>query len=546
VTHLAHLTDVRAPELACRYLRANLDALRSTQPELVTLVEAETSRGTFLFARDGSLTAQDATGRWAAGCSLPRRAAQAMLESLQNRAPVACFLDPSHAAQLAVVLERFERPQAVIAIVSDMATLRFTLECHNFSDDLADRRLWFAAGTDWSDRLTQLMRRHEGLAIPSAFIRLPILSEEVAETEIRIAREVFAAETARRAQRAAAVKETWRLTRSGPSRPTEGRVCVVAPSHFRLWDDAGWLLGQGLRDDSHFIAFDPDQPTTASPLAFATAACAADAVLAAGVFRADVPDVVPADLPWITLVTGPRLAPPAAAATRDRLILTDATLQATATKLGWQRAQVTVAGWPALPRAGDMDAPAAPLTLIANTSPIEKPPEPLDLSSHQLLWDLVRNEITANPLIVGNDISHYLDTRRQRLDIGTEGFDRALFIDRLIVPAYQQAIARLLVRSQIPLHIHGAGWDCIAELAAHVRDVVSTRDTFLHIVRSASALLHAWPIHGPHPIDACGRPVVRSFGTSADQLLRLAAQPATAPTPTPQPLSPDLIRNLLA
>ncbi len=548
VTLLAHPTDVRASQRAAGNLRANLDALYSTQPELARAVDAlsdETAARTereFVFARDGYLTARE-QGRWATGCSLPLRTAQVMLESLQNRAPVGCFLEPAHAAQLAVVLERFDHPQAVIAIVENLQTLRFLLQCHNFASDLADHRLWFAAGMDWAGALARLLQEREGLPVPSAFIRLPTLAEETAEARMRQAREVFAAETARRAGRVAAIQRSWPLDHAARAAGGNGkRVCVVAPTHFRLWDDGGWLLREALCSASaNFVAFDPDRPTSASPLAFVQAATACDAVLTAGVFRADVPDVAPVDLPWLTLATSPRLAAPVAQARHDCLLLVDPGQRQQALDLGWPAERIHLAHWPCPARVatsrsaganGESSDARAPLVLIADTASIDAPPEPLDLSSHQLLWELIGSELSADPFILGSDIGQYLEDRRRRLHIGEEGLDRALFIDRLIVPAFQQSIARLLIRRGVPLAIHGRGWEGVAGTEGTCWGPVVSRDDFLEVIAGAGALLHAWPIHGPHPIDAWQRPVARALQPDESRLLAVVTQ-ALAPASNP-------------
>ena len=69
----------------------NLRALEKTQPQLATSRATEIR---WVFARDGSLTAIDQSGKWHGGCSVPHRAAGELLRSLEIAANVACFLAP--------------------------------------------------------------------------------------------------------------------------------------------------------------------------------------------------------------------------------------------------------------------------------------------------------------------------------------------------------------------------------------------------------------------------------------------------------------------
>src|SRR5947208_318883 len=77
---------------------ANLAALAAKQPALAAALRAMPAPDvSWLYARDGSLTAHDALGRWWSGCSLPSRAAQAMLKQLTLRGVVGCLLAQTHA-----------------------------------------------------------------------------------------------------------------------------------------------------------------------------------------------------------------------------------------------------------------------------------------------------------------------------------------------------------------------------------------------------------------------------------------------------------------
>src|SRR5688500_4466965 len=77
---------------------ANLAALASTQPEVAALVTDEMVLGEWTYGRDGALTIFDETAGWWAGCSIPRRAGQAMLKTLDAKGNLSVFLLPPHAA----------------------------------------------------------------------------------------------------------------------------------------------------------------------------------------------------------------------------------------------------------------------------------------------------------------------------------------------------------------------------------------------------------------------------------------------------------------
>src|SRR3954471_5526676 len=102
-----------APQAAGNWHR-NLAAITATQSDLaksIAGIEVE-----WLFARDGTLSAIE-DGKWWGGCSVPGRAAEELLRTLDITNAVACFLNPSHPAQLALALGRIRPEQAVIALL---------------------------------------------------------------------------------------------------------------------------------------------------------------------------------------------------------------------------------------------------------------------------------------------------------------------------------------------------------------------------------------------------------------------------------------------
>src|SRR5689334_12123189 len=132
---LAEMNVDRATTDAAERARGNWDAnfkaLAKTQDELSQrLVWPEALE--WVFARDESLTARDGVGRWLSSCSVPNRAAREILKGMQLHAAVACFVCPSHAAQIQVALEGSRKTQSIIAVVESLEDLSVILSCHDF------------------------------------------------------------------------------------------------------------------------------------------------------------------------------------------------------------------------------------------------------------------------------------------------------------------------------------------------------------------------------------------------------------------------------
>jgi hypothetical protein len=497
---------------------ANAEALRSTQPRLGDSAGGHTFDIEWIFARDASLTAMEPGDRWWAGCSLPHRAAEFMLKDMTIASVSSCFLTPVHAAQLRVALDRLERQQTVIAIVPEPRALDVLLHCHDFSGDINSHRLWFVSGETWEADLEKLFFDNPGLPTPSEFIRPILANPDAADGLIGPAQKVFAGVSAARAEAIQSLVSGW-SRRTGPVR----KVCVVAPSRFRLWDDAGIILGElagesELADANIDICrFDSDDPISASPFALAVSLADCDALVAPNMGRADLPGIVADGFPWITWVTTPRMPAAQRAGERDRLIVADPAWRSLAEQAGWSPEQIDVATWPGHPAP----APAVKLVcILADTRPTEAPASVKDYSSQVLLWDFIREELTQDPFALTGDVDQYLKSRRSRFQVPETSFDVVTFIDRLIVPAYQQGIARLLVREGIPLRLFGHGWDSVEPLAALNRGPVTSREQLRQIVAASSALIHVWPTKHLHPIELTGRPVVRAHGRTAQSFLR--------------------------
>jgi hypothetical protein len=527
-----------ARECACRNSSVNLDTLETTQPALRATLERGRTDFTPVFGRDGSLTAFDAAGKWWRGCSVPTAAAGAMLASLDVKGRVACLLRPTLAAHVRVALRRSRADQAVIALCPDADDLRVLLHCDDFSEDLRARRLWFAWGGEWAAVLKDLFEQWPGLATPAQFIRLPITPADEVERMIPAAQAVFAGVNASRAQQVARRRDDWRPT---------GGLCVVAPSHFRLWDDAGAVLLDALSDCASVTRFDPDDPACSSALALLSAAERCDAVVTADTTRADVPGVLPPAMPWLTWVTRPTSIPPfEKVGPADGLVLADPAWRDRAAAAGWPAERVLVGGWPTA-RAESHAAPPRVLAIVADTIPVAAPERLAEYSSHRLLWDHLAAELETNPFAVGDSPAQFLERRMTRHGVRPDGFDAALFLERLILPAYAQSIARTLLTGGVPLRLFGAGWDRIDEFRPHAAGAVTSREGLNTIASHASALVHVWPGVESHPMHRLGLPVLRpDRAPDRARLLSAARQYLAGGKVDADAVSPVSLRTLLA
>jgi len=538
---LSEVATNAAADLAAANFSANLAALADKQPGMPAQVQPLPGELTWLFGRDGALTGMLDKTRWWAGCSVPLAAARFMLKSMEVRGTVGCFLNPLHASQLRVALGMLHARQAVFALVPEEQTLAVLLHTQDFSADIRAGRLWFAGGAQWESGLRSIFRDEPGLPTPVEFIRPITADAEATNALIEPAQRVFAEVSAARGTEIKILCENWKPRAANPT-----RLCLLAPTEFRLWDDAPLALAEmHLATAGIFVTrLDSDRPTSSSPMALGRAAVECDAVLTANVFRSHLPGVVPLAMPWITWVTSSRICPATEASPNDRLLLADPSWQAAARELGWEESKIDVAGWPKLPLSNQ---PSRQITVLADTQVLDVPKGLEEYSSQVLLWELIRDELWGDPFLAVDNINGYLNSRRARFQIGDDGFDRSVFIDGLIMPAVQQGVVKRLIRDRVPVRLFGRGWDAIDGFADFHGGVVSSRSKLTEIVSASAALVHLWPWQTGHAVEALGRPVVRcrrvhEFLSDARAALNGTLPP---PTTTSQTICPELIaRNL--
>jgi hypothetical protein len=417
----------------------------------------------------------------------------------------ACFVAPSHAAQIRVALERIGAGQALIAVVPEIDDLRVALGCEDFEETIGAGRLWFVSGEHWADALATLLREQDGLPTPSQFVRTSLADVETSEAVMPAADAIIRRENARR-------HEVIRSIHAGPE-PIRDAALAVVWSHFRLWDDTGEALG-GVARGAGWRVLDVAEPCSASAVALAQAAAGCGAVVVANAGRAELRAALAPGAEVLSWLTVPRIPAFDSRFGDDGLILADEAWRELAARAGWPADRTRVATWPA------WDSPAGAsgrgLALIADTVPVAAPE--FEFSSHRLLWDTILDQISADPFCVGFDAMAYLSRWCAKTGIELETVNTRLFVERLIVPAYQQGLAGLLAGAGIELRLWGRGWGRIDGLAGRHAGEIRDRAELRAAVAEAAALVHAWPAAWAHPIVATGKSVLRAASSKGEWL----------------------------
>jgi hypothetical protein len=198
-----------------------------------------------------------------------------------------------------------------------------------------------------------------------------------------------------------------------------------------------------------------------------------------------------------------------------------------AREAGWASDRIKNAAWP----AGFLPAAQRPpqsdlIALPADTQIIEIPPRVKEFSSHVLLWESIAHELSTDPLAISTDPVRYLDTRRHRMNIKQDGFSPALFLEKLIIPAYQQGLARLMLREKMPLVLLGRGWLKIPEFHAHSAGPMRSIQDLATALAACRMIIHPMPNPSAHPVDAMGLPVLQPTVTGLKKFLALKTNSA--------------------
>lgn len=472
----------------------------------------------WITARDGSRTARDrATGALLGECSVPRRAAEMMLRKLSVKGRVACLLLPTHAHQVAVCLERTDPTTGVIAIVDSRETRDTFRTCCDFAAQ--DRRLFFA----WdADSLRAVFEAHPGLPVPQQFIRLPVSDKPACDAAIVWTQQVFSDVTTAQARRV-------ELARSQPTPMTSGALVVVSRT-FRLWDDAGDRLARSVDAD----VIDTDDVTQCATAYVTDRAASAGLILTANLGRSDQPSLASARTHWISWITGRHVPAFVPTSPGDGIVLADDSLVQAALDAGWPRERVRVGRDASLVHRG-----GSSLVIAMDLPSLAPPPEVVDYSSRRVVWDAIAKDLLDQPHRLAGDVEGYLERSRRHFGVPADDFPQATFVTRLIGPAYAAGIARWLVRENVPVAIHGRGWEGFEGVASHFRGGVESREALDELLAGSAGLVDVF-VAASHPSRVVGIPRLTTLGRTPQRILqdaRAMLQGAAAPVSTSQTIA---------
>lgn len=470
----------------------------------------------FCTARDGSPTAMR-DGRWHAGCSVPRRAAEVMLRKETWPGRSLCLLTPTHGQQVAAVLDKLGPTKALVVIFASPDALADALACGDFAAAARAGRLHVACD---EPSLRRVFAAHPGLPVPRQMVRLPDADPAAVAAAIAWTQPTLASVTADHAARI-------RVTATADiSMAAEGPPVVLVGRHFGPWADSGNTLarvwaGDGADPNSIDAAsIDVDVVDTDRPHHAADAALAERTAAARFVVTADRPRPAWAThaAPWVAWLTRPDIPSFNPAFPRDALLLADDEWLALARTAGWPSSRLAVARWPA---DTIVVTSGAPLALIAHRADLDPPADIAELSARQVVWEAIREELTTNPFALGEDPARYVDRAPARLNLPPAvDFPTQRFVDGIVGPAFTLGVANWLAKQHIPFTLHGRDWAKEPTLATHDRGPFADRAAFRAAVAASGGVVDPFATCAGHAIRSLGVPVLKTFGRTSQRVLQ--------------------------
>ncbi len=506
----------RAERMAKNIWESNARALHKKQPCVASLLAEVEIDVEWVFARDGSLSALEG-GRWWAGCSVPLLSGRSLLSTLADEPVGSCQLAPAHAGLVRAAREKMGNCPVLFVAQPDARTARMILSTHDFSEEIDRGRFWIFSGDAWLAQIKQMFLDNPGLATPLRFIRTRLTLEETSLPMITEIQNVFSQVLSVRGDEVGRLKALPRM------KVDPRNILLVGGSEFRLWDFGTRVIEKQLEksddQDLNVKRFDMDDAFCGSPLALLTAAEQCGCILSADVCRADCNQLISPEIPWITWMTQPGAPPFHTAGPRDILILADEKWRPVARVAGWPAERIRICGWPV--EAAKPALHQAELGMICDTRKVLAPASVADFSSHRLLWDLIEEELADNPLAV-EDVDVYISDRAGQLNIATEVLDQARFIEGLILPAYQQGLARLLISGGIPLRVYGKGWDELPEFKSRLGGKILYHSDLECALNACCGLVYFQPRQYAHAMEMTGKPIVYRAGADRSAFIREA------------------------
>lgn len=495
---------------ASRNYSANLAALEAVWPRTLLSIPETLPELEWLYARDGTLSGRYVEKRWIGGVSVPGKAAARMLGKVAVTGSSAVLLAPTHALQVRTVLDRMTRQQVLLVVIPAEQTAGTLLGCADFSVDLRAQRLWLACGPEWAEELTRILEAQDGIAPASMMIRVPGLNAATVERVLKPCEAILAQHSQMHRSQLAQIHARPR----SPSRPPR-RICTVA-GPFELWNDAAFLLAKAPASCSS-VTLESAMPTHSSALKFARAAEGCDAVVTANLGRADLPSVVPENVPWITWATTNRVARHHPSASLDRLIIADPAQREMAMNAGWPESSIFLGREPT--RAPGTDSAGMPAIIADLPRPL-MPRSVEEMSSQRLVWDRVEHEVAENPFCIGSSPVDYLLSVAEQIGMARVALPVELFVTELLIPCFARSLAHLLSRREVKFQVFGRGWDVVPDLGSRWRGPVETEADLENALGSTRLLIDVWPGLPVHAARRCGRPTIQPWGLGPVALSR--------------------------
>lgn len=510
---------------ATRNFHANLAALEAVWPRTVLCVPETPPEVEWLYARDGALSGRYIDGQWIGHVSIPAKSAAKMLGKASVTGSSAVLLAPTHAQQIRTMLDRINAQQVLIVVIPGEHVAGTTLCCLDFSADIRARRLWLAAGPDWTAELTALLEAQDGIAPASTIIRVPGLNTPTVDRVFKPCETILTKNSQTHRSFLGLLHNKVRT----PSRPAK-KICVVT-GRFQLWDDAPAVLAKSLAGTTlEVVTLDASIAGQTSALRVARTADGCDAMVTANLSRADLPLVLPNNVPWITWLSTNRMVKFDPSATGDRLVVADPAVRARALEAGWPEANVLIGQEPV--RAGAQSRNAQP-AILANLAPLVMPRSVEEMSSQRLVWERVEHEIAQNPFCIGASPIEYLCGVAEQIGIARGTLPIDLFRSELLEPAFMRALALQLMKQKTNFRIFGYGWGALPEFASVYSGPIDGEAALSSALSLTSVLIDVWPGALAHPARRAGRPVVKPWGRDAASFQReLSRASLTTSKPT--------------
>jgi len=464
-------------------------------------------------------------------------AANCIAKSLEITAQVSCLLDPQHAQMIRAVLEKLEDSKSLIVVIPDDLTSRIILGCADFSGPIGSHKMILVHGYDWAKQLDRLFDLRPGLPLPSQFVKLNALGGARFEELKSLAEKSLSNAATRR-------NHVTSLVRSQAEQPgnRQQSMCILGRSAWNIFDDAAChLLNLGIADNSVSV-IDLADPVQTSTLALLTACQNADVLVAADWYRADQPGVIPERIAMITFASKLRVAQ-FDPTTRNRLIAADCEIARCAIQSGWPAACVQIACEAPLTHQASEYHPKQ-VILMFDLPDLAPPKAISEVSTRKLVWDRVREEISADPFAARGAPVTYLTKLFGKLNVTAEPEVIDVMLNRLVHPQLAIATAAKLQDRVKNFSIRGRGWDRVEGVAAVWKGAIQTTANFVAATERASVLLDVWPGLASHRARRCGLPLVAVWGSGSASIFEACRSSQHVRTDPAKMLTLQLLQQL--